>query len=134
MAKFTESQRKLLLSNPNVFKVTGSNVSYTPAFKIKAVKSYLAGQSPIDIFNLAKIDLSCFDGHYAKHTIRRWRKIFEEAGEEGLAEENRGSKATGRPKAKFNSVEEELEFLRMENYLLKKLHALAEQKEKKSSR
>lgn len=135
MPSLTEPQRKQLLSNPNVIKITKSNVSYTPEFKIRAAKASLAGKNPEDIFRSAKIDLSLFREKYAKDTIRRWREKYEKVGPEAFREEKRGKGAMGRPKKmKFNSMEEELEYLRMEVYLLKKLRALAELEDKKGSR
>lgn len=135
MPALTESQRKQLLSNPNVLKITESNVTYTPEFKIKAAKAALSGQNPEDIFKSAKIDLSLFREKYAKDTIRRWRLIYEKSGPEAFNEEKRGKNSVGRPKnLSFKSMEEELEYLRMENYLLKKLRASAEKGPKKSSK
>tara|TARA_B100000242_G_C42906460_1_gene420349 strand:- start:343 stop:750 length:408 start_codon:yes stop_codon:yes gene_type:complete len=135
MAKLTESQRKQLLSNPNVLKIDESNITFTVEFKIKAAKASLAGEKPADIFKSAKIDLSSFRADYAKGTIRRWRETFEKSGPEGFEKESRGKGAVGRPKKlQFKSMEEELEYLRMEVYLLKKLRALAELEHKKGSK
>lgn len=134
MGPFSESDRKSLESNPVVAKVTDSNVSYKSQFKIKAVKENLRGLSPKEIFQKAGIDLSLFNPDYAKKTIQRWMKIYNESGEDGLKSDGRGSKATGRPKGiKFKSLEEENAYLRAENDFLKKLHALARKDEKKKS-
>lgn len=134
MGPFSESDRKLLESNPVVAKVTDSNVSYKFQFKIKAVKENLRGLSPKEIFLKAGIDLGLFNPDYAKKTIQRWRKIYDDSGEEGLRSDGRGSKATGRPKKiKFKNLEEENAYLRAEVEFLKKLHALARKDEKKKS-
>jgi hypothetical protein len=134
MGPFSESDRKLLESNPVVAKVSDSNVSYKSQFKIKAVKDNLRGIPPKEIFLMAKIDLRLFNPDYPKKTIQRWRKIYEESGEEGLKTDSRGSKATGRPKCiKFKTLEEENAYLRAEVEFLKKLHALARKDEKKKS-
>lgn len=134
MGPFSESDRKLLESNPVVSKVTDSNVSFKPQFKIKAVKESLRGVSPKEIFLKAGIDLGLFNPDYAKKTIQRWRKIFDDSGEEGLRSDGRGTKAIGRPKGKkFKSPEEEIAYLKAEIDFLKKLHALARKDEKKKS-
>ena len=132
MGPFSESDRKSLESNRFVEKVTESNVTFKSQFKIKAVKDSLRGVSPKEIFFKAGIDLSLFNPYYAKKTIQRWRKIYDESGEEGLKSDARGSKATGRPKGmKFKSLEEENAYLRAEIDFLKKLHALARENKKK---
>jgi len=134
MGPFSASDRKSLESNPVVAKVTDSNVSYKSQFKIKAVKENLRGLSPKEIFLKAGIDLGLFNPDYAKKTIQRWRKIYDDSGEEGLRSDGRGSKATGRPKKiKFKNLEEENAYLRAEVEFLKKLHALARKDEKKKS-
>lgn len=134
MGPFSESDRKLLESNPVVAKVTESNVSFTSTFKIKAVKESLKGVPPKEIFLKAGVDLGLFNPDYAKKTIQRWRKIWETLGDEGLRDDRRGSKSVGRPKGvKFKTLEEENAYLRAENEFLKKLHALARKDEKKKS-
>lgn len=134
MPKLSESDRKDLERNPNVLKVTGSNVAYTPEFKIKAVKAFIDGDSPEDIFKAAKLQFSSSEDRYASRSIRRWKKIYEEEGEDGLRKEKRGKKSRGRPKKNFKSLEDENRYLRMEIYLLKKLRALAASKKKNGSR
>lgn len=55
--------------------------------------------------------------------VQQWVKKYEHGGIEELTKENRGRK--GRPKNKvFNSVEEELEQVKMERDLLKKVSIL----------
>ncbi len=130
-----ETVRKRLLSNRFVEKITNSNISYTSEFKLLAVKANIEGKSPTDIFDEAGIDVAPFVKNYAVKTISRWKKIYQEEGKQGLVKEKRGKNATGRPKAKeFNSVEAELEYLRLENDFLKKLHALANSKKMRNSR
>jgi transposase-like protein len=130
-----ESVRKHLLSNQFIEKISDSNISYTSEFKIFAVKANLNGKSPSDIFKEAGIDVDSFVRNYAAKTISRWKKTYEEEGEKGLVKEKRGKNSTGRPRDKeFSSVEAELEYLRLENEFLKKLHALAESKKTKNSR
>jgi len=129
-----EAVRKRLLSNRFIEKISNSNISYTSEFKILAVKANLEGKSPSNIFDEAGIDVSSFVKNYAEKTISRWKKIYKEEGKQGLLKEKRGKNSSGRPKAKgFGSVEAELEYLRLENEFLKKLHALAESKKTRNS-
>jgi hypothetical protein len=135
MGMLSQADRKRLLSNRYVEKITSSNVSFTSEFKIMAVEKNLAGRTPTEIFTEAGIDTSLFHEELPRKSIFRWKKIYLADGAQGLADEKRGRKATGRPKdQKFASIEAELEYLRLENEFLKKLHALANLKVKKSSR
>ncbi len=130
-----EAIKNRLLSNQFIEKISNSNISYTSEFKIQAIKAHLKGKSPAEIFDEAGIDVSPFVKNYAVKTISRWKKIYLKDGKHGLVKEQRGKNATGRPKSKeFSSVEAELEYLRLENEFLKKLHALAESKKTKNFR
>ena len=56
--------------------------------------------------------------------VRDWVKKFKESGNTAFDIENRGrakGAAKGRPKKNFSSLEEEVEYLRMEVEYLKKL-------------
>ena len=139
MEKLSESDKKSLLTSKFVAKITGSQVAFTSTFKIKAVEMNLEGKSPSAIFVALGIDVSLFLPGYPKKCITRWKKIFLKEGKEGLKEEKRGKNAKGRPKKKFepndmNSVMARLAYLEAENDFLKKLHALADLKEKKGTR
>ncbi len=132
MVKLSDSHRKVLEKNPNVLRIKNSRITYTPEFKIKAVKAFLNGEDPSDIFKDAKFDLSLFHPRFPGKAILRWKQVYDQKGEAGLREERRGKGSPGRPKKTFKSLEEELEYLRMEVYLLKKLRALASEKDKGS--
>lgn len=139
MKKWSEADKKALLSNKYVSKITGSQVTFSPTFKIKAVEMNLEGKSPRDIFFSLGIDPAYFVSDYPKKTISRWRKIYLEKGKDALKEENRGQGSTGRPKKEYDpndmdSVRARLAYLEAENDFLKKLHALADLKEKKNTR
>ena len=56
-----------------------------------------------------------------KNRILLWSKKYQEGGEEALRYETRGRSKTGRTKnKKFNSIEEELEYVKAERDILKK--------------
>jgi hypothetical protein len=126
MPLLSDSARKGLESNVNVEKVSKSFVSYTLKFKLHALKSYERGNSPKQIFIEAGIDLGLFRFDYAKNTIRRWRRI----GIESLKLERRGKSNAGRQKKKNLSQEQEIEQLKAEIWILKKLQALAKKQKK----
>jgi transposase-like protein len=106
--------------NPNVKKITESNIQFTKEFKLKAIKSYQSGQSADEIFLKAGIDIFDFEPGYARKSIIRWKEASEEYGSKNLDNERRGQSRA----KKFKTMEEELEYLRAENDFLKKLNAL----------
>jgi hypothetical protein len=139
MERLSEADRKALLSNKFVEKITGSQVIFTANFKIKAVEMNLDGNSPNNIFLELGIDPAYFLPNYPKKSVSRWKKIYLREGKAGLEIEKRGKNAKGRPKKKYDpedidSVMARLAYLEAENDFLKKLHALADLKEKKSTR
>lgn len=122
------------LTNPNVEKVTGSNLRFTKDFKVKAIKLFESGKSAVEIFASAGIDLQDFESNYARKAISRWLEAAQEYGLKNINEERRGLGASGRPGGKkFKSMAEELAYLRAENNFLKKLQALEKKYLKKKS-
>lgn len=92
------------------------NNNYSFETKLKAVKMYL--DDGISSNRIAKLlNLSC------KNRVLLWVKRYNELGEDGLRERRGSTKSIlrGRPKKKFNSIEEEMERLKAENEYLKKL-------------
>jgi transposase-like protein len=75
MSRYSDQDLNELGRNPNVLKICGSNISYKPKFKIRAVEDYLAGKTPKDIFRAAGINLGLFDPDYAKKALSRWRAV-----------------------------------------------------------
>lgn len=98
MHAFTPNQRSKLLANRNVREVTEKTVSFTSAFKIKAVHDYLEGMSPDEIFNKAGIPLDFFKPDYCKLCLKKWILKFKTGGDDALKEDRRGLASTGRPK------------------------------------
>lgn len=130
MAKLSPKDRDSLQKNPNILKVTDSNVTYKSEFKAKAVKLMNEGSSAEDIFQQAGINTSLFGPKYAFKSITRWEKILAQEGADGLKTERRGLKSKGRPSGRmFKSLEEEVAYLRAEVDFLKKLRALEEEEE-----
>lgn len=139
MGIFSDLEKKRLLSTKWIERLTKNHVVFSPKFKLKAVKLYLEGYSPSDIFKKFEIDLSLFNFGYSKQCLSRWKKIYLEKGAKGLKKETRGKESKGRPKKKLvptdkASLLKRLAYLEAENDFLKKLHALADVAEKKNSR
>ena len=100
MQSFTPYQKKVLLENPNVLKITENHLVFTPEFKIKAVEFYLKGMSDEEIFTSHGFNSSFFkDDDYFRRKIQKWKLKYEEAGKHSFKEETRGKGASGRPKS-----------------------------------
>ncbi|SFD04100.1 hypothetical protein SAMN05443252_1221 [Bacillus sp. OV322] len=134
---FNQFQRKQLESNPNISHVSDRSISYKAEFKIKAVKENLKGKGPMDIFIDHGFDVNIIGSEKPGQCLKRWRKSYQEFGEESFFKERRGMGSSGRPSSKEMTVEEKLKkaeariaFLEMENDFLKKLEELERQAEK----
>jgi transposase len=134
---FTEETMRSLVENPNVQRVSETNISYTAEFKLAAVKAYNEGIPPAEIFLKAGFDLDLIGSKKPKHSLKRWRDTYAKYGESGLREERRGKGSTGRKPAGTLSAEEELKrakakiaWLEAEVDFLKKLEALERHKRK----
>jgi len=134
---FNVQQIKQLEGNPNVLRVSETTITYAPTFKVSAVRAYLSGQTPTEIFLEAGFNLDAIGHKKPKKCLLRWRQIYTARGETGLLEEMRGKDSTGSRTAGELSVEEKLKraearikLLEGENDLLKKLEALERQTSK----
>ncbi|PSJ85593.1 HTH domain-containing protein, partial [Brevibacillus fortis] len=134
---FTEQEIHTLENNPNVLRVTGKNITYSPMFKVSAVQAYQEGQTPMEIFLQAGFYIEIIGKDMPKKCLLRWRKAYATLGEVGLMEERRGKGSTGRKSEKELSAEDKLRraearirLLEAENELLKKLEALERQTSK----
>lgn len=79
------------------------------------------------IFEEANFDLTLIGSSKPKESLRRWKKIYNELGDEGLLNERRGSsKSGGRPKTNFKSDKEQIKYLKAQvDYLSAKNDFLA---------
>jgi transposase len=125
MSNLSETDKNRLLQNPNVLKVSGSYVTYTPVFKLKAIKLHFAGTPTRQIFVEAGIDLSLFHEEYSKFTLKRWKKAFKKLGNKAFDTKQRVKKASKQPNPKFVTQQDEINYLKSELDLLKKIQALA---------
>jgi len=73
-------------------------------------------------------------------TVGKWERIYSEEGEQALFKERKGrkvkmsTKPNKNKKAKEETLEEEVERLRMENEYLKKLNALVQERIKRENK
>jgi hypothetical protein len=109
MHDLSDYQKRKLLKNPCVEKITEKHIVYTASFKKWAVKQYHEGLSANEIFDLKGISPKLFKLKYCRSCLKRWKKKYEEEGDIAFKIDKRGSgKATGRPK---KPTYEELEAL-----------------------
>ena len=135
MHNLSSYQRKKLLENKNVEKLTEKSVVYTSKFKQKALESYLAGENAKDIFLRAGIPVHYFDNSkYCQSCLKRWKIKFEQEGAGCFDNDLRGVGATGRPKTEnldeltYEELQAIVEVQRGVIQELKKKKALAKKK------
>lgn len=134
---FNEHEIRQLEGNPHVQSVSEKSITYSPTFKLAAVKAHEEGKAPMEIFMEAGFNLDVIGRKKPKHCLQRWRNTYNTSGETGLLEEQRGKGSSGRRPAEELSTEEKLkraeariQLLEMENDFLKKLEALEQQKKR----
>jgi len=125
---FTEEETRQLLVNTSVKACTGKSITYNQSFKEVSVKLYEEGLTPYEIFVQAGLDPNLVGKDQPSECLRRWRRIVITKGVEGL-KEIRGKKGR-RPKTKYDSDKEKIEYLeakvaylKAENDFLAKLRA-----------
>lgn len=134
MSEITEEIRKKLLKNKYVSQVKAKQVEFTAAFKIKAVREYMAGKSPVDFFEESGFKSEWFPKDYFRFCLKRWKKKFDEQGEDSLKVNKTGKHSTGRPKKSstedltLEELRAIIEIQRETIEILKKTRALPNQK------
>lgn len=91
------------------------NNSYSGEMKLEVVKAKLMGDSNNRIKKVFGIK--------SDTQIKTWVKKYNEFGEQALFDDKRGKASgigKGRPRTNFDSVEEQIAFLKKENEWLKK--------------
>jgi len=136
---FTEEQIQELKQNKYVEKVTTKSISFTKEFKELFVKESNNGKGPTRIFIESDFNPYILGSDRIKGFSRRIKKKVKN---NQSYEDNRGKKATGRPKKikeKELTIEEQLDklkhenlMLKAENELLKKMEFLVNQKKLKN--
>ena len=68
---FNENEIKQLENNPNVENVTEKSITYSPTFKLTAVKAYKEGQAPMEIFLSTGFNVDIIGHKKPKHCLTR---------------------------------------------------------------
>jgi transposase-like protein len=130
--RLTENQIKELLANKNVKNCSDKSITYSKAFKVRAVKRYYEdGCSPGMIFKEAGFDSQIIGQDVPDDCLQRWKTTYKTRGIKSLNSEARGKHHRGgRPRTKgltdtdkVNRLEIEVAYLKAENYFLVKLRA-----------
>jgi len=126
---FSKEQINELLKNRSIEKCSEKSITFTKAFKMRAVVLYEQGVTSPEIFRQAGLNLTMVGRNQPKDCLRRWNKIVKKKGTKGLSEV-RGKKSSGRPKIKnlttadkIQRLEAEVAYLKAENDFLAKLRA-----------
>lgn len=123
---FNEIEMKKLSNNPYVKSVSSKSITYTDEFKRIFVAENENGKLPRQIFEENGFDVEVLGIVRVQRAASRWRTAFNESGVLGLRDTRRDN--PGRPTQKELSLEEknarleaQIQLLRAENELLKKL-------------
>ena len=134
MSEITEEIRKKLVKNKYVSQVKTKQVEFTAAFKIKAVREYIKGKSPVDYFEESGFKSEWFPKDYFRLCVKRWKKKFDEQGEDSLKVNKTGKHSAGRPRKPatddltLEALRAIVEIQRETIEILKKTRALPSQK------
>ncbi|MCM3786611.1 cell division protein ZapB [Neobacillus mesonae] len=124
--EFTPAQLYELKQNPNVSSVDGRIITYTPVFKVAAIRADQDGIRPREIFIRGGFSLEMIGTDTPKRCLQRWREIFEKYGEKGLMNEGRQRHnrkewtLEEKLQDKINVAEEQIRLLKDENAQLKR--------------
>ena len=75
--QFTQEQKEQLLKSPFIEKVYSNHIEYSIEFKQMAVEQYLQGQTPVQIFVNANLDLELIGRKNSFNLIKKWLKEKE---------------------------------------------------------
>jgi transposase len=123
---FTEKEIKKLSNNSYVKSVSSKSITYTDEFKRIFISETENGKSPRQVFEEHGFDVEAIGIVRVNRAAYRWRTAYRELGVMGLQDTRLTN--SGRPSEKEHSLEEknakleaQIQLLRAENELLKKL-------------
>jgi hypothetical protein len=126
---FTEKEIKNLSSNPNVKSVSSKAITYSEEFKRIFIAEDKNGKLPRQIFEENGFDVDVLGMFRITRAAYRWRTTYNDSGVLGLRDSRKDK--SGRPSKKELTLEEknakleaQLQLLKAENELLKKLDML----------
>ncbi|MCU0679987.1 MAG: hypothetical protein MUF50_01620 [Planctomycetes bacterium] len=127
---FNEEQIVELRKNKNVLRCSAKSITYSQAFKLRAIKQYFEeGMAPNQIFEEAGFKLDWMGEYRTRTSLKRWRDKYKLYGQTSLTKENRGGpgrrkKAAKDDKSKIEYLETKIAYLEAENDFLAKLRGL----------
>jgi hypothetical protein len=82
-----------LLRNPNVTRCSAKSISYSPAFRVSAVKLQdEGGLTATEIFREAGFDIDVIGRETSHDRLKHWKRIIRRRGWTALAKDSRGRK------------------------------------------
>jgi len=127
--KFSKGELKILIKNKNIQNVSECSITYSDDFKEQFMIEYLAGTTPIIIFENHGFDIDILGIKRVKESAIRWKRLYKKDGILGLKDSRKEN--SGRPLQKtlteegnLSKLKSKIKFLEMENEFLKKLRAL----------
>ncbi|KIL52837.1 tranposase [Jeotgalibacillus campisalis] len=132
---FSSKEIQLLSINPYVKSISPKGITYSEEFKELFIAQYEKGKFPSDIFREYGLDPEVVGERRINSASKRWREAYRKNGAMGLRDTRPGN--SGRPSDRELSIEEkykklqaELNLVKAENELLKKIR-LEERRMKK---
>ncbi len=126
---FTEKEIVILSKNPYVKSVSSKGITYSDEFKQHFVSEFSKGKFSRQIFEEAGFDVEIIGRQRIKSASERWRATYKAEGVLGLKDTRKDS--SGRPRLKELTIEEkyarleaQMNLVKAENELLKKIHML----------
>ena len=126
---FTEKEITQLSKNPYVKSVSSKGITYSDEFKQHFVSEFNEGKFSRQIFEEAGFDVEIIGMQRIKSSSERWRNTYKTEGLLGLKDTRKDH--PGRPRVKELSLEEkyarleaQMNLVKAENELLKKIHML----------
>ncbi|WP_282439856.1 IS3 family transposase [Gottfriedia acidiceleris] len=131
---FTDKEINLLSKNQHVKSVSSKGITYTDEFKRIFISENKKGKLPRQIFEECGFDIEVIGMKRVQAAGSRWRSAYRENGELGLRDTR--SDSSGRPLNRELTLEEknarleaEINLLKAENELLKKIRFLRREDE-----
>jgi transposase len=133
---FSKGEIELLSKNKFVKKVSEKGITYSDEFKRLFIAESEKGKPARKIFEDSGFDIDVIGYKRFSSSVDRWRRAYKENGVVGLNDSRKEN--SGRPSEKELSIEEKYErlkaqinLLKAENELLKKLDMLERKAKKK---
>lgn len=126
---FTQKEINILSNNPNVKSVSSKGITYTDEFKRHFMTENEKGKFPRQIFEECGFDIDVIGMKRVESSGKRWRAAYRENGVLGLRDTR--SEHSGRSSERDLTLEEknarleaQINLLKAENELLKKIQLL----------